>query len=121
MSFNSATFCFSYILTLFIRHFHPEAVEHCERYVMISMFYLIGNTSDYASRNWGNVGSYAVNPIAECLQRPENIQSKGNCFFVFRGGEGFVKFHVYGIVYKMHIKGIFLSIPVILEKFMPRS
>lgn len=32
-----------------------------------------------------------------------------------------VKFHAYGIVYKMHIKGIFLSIPVILEKFMPRS
>lgn len=37
------------------------------------------------------------------------------------GGVDFVKFHVYGIVYKMHIKGIFLSIPVILEKFMPRS
>jgi len=32
-----------------------------------------------------------------------------------------VKFHACGIVYKMHIKDIFLSIPVILEKFMPCS
>ena len=119
MSFNFIAFCFSYIFTLFIRHFHPEAVERWQRHVLVSIFHLMGNTSDYASRNWGNVASYTVIPIAECLQRPENIQNcKGNCFF---GGEGFVKFHVYGIVYKMHIKGIFLSIPVILEKFMPRS
>lgn len=78
----------------------------------------MGNTSEYVFRNWRNVASYTVIPIAECLQGLENIQTKGNCFF---GGADFVKFHVYGIVYKMHIKGVFLSIPVILEKFMPCS
>lgn len=76
----------------------------------------MGKTSERAFRNWGDVTSHAVVPIADCFQRPENIQSKGEFFFL-----DFVKFHIYGIVYQMHIKGIFLSVPVILQKFMPCS
>ena len=30
------------------------------------------------NRNWENIALYAVIPIADYLQRPENIQGKGN-------------------------------------------
>lgn len=75
------TFCFLYIFTLFIRHFHLEALESWQRHVMVSIFCLMGNISDYAFRNGENIASYAVIPIAEYVQRPENIQSKGNFLF----------------------------------------
>ena len=45
---------------------------------MVSTFYLMGNISDYAFRNWENIALYAVIPIADYLQRPETIQVKGN-------------------------------------------
>lgn len=47
---------------------------------MVSIFCLMGNISDYAFRNWENIALYAVIPIADYLQRPENIQGKGNFF-----------------------------------------
>lgn len=71
-------FCCPYIFTLFIGHFHPEAIESWQRHVMVSIFCLMGNISDYAFRNWENIALYAVIPIADYLQRPENIQGKGN-------------------------------------------
>lgn len=40
----------------------------------------MGYTSEYVFRNWRNVASYTVIPIAECLQGLENIQTKGNFF-----------------------------------------
>lgn len=71
------------------------------------------NASDFTFRNWGNIASCAVIPLLNIYKDQSIFKAKAIFYFV--------KFHVYGIVYKMHIKGIFLSIPVILEKFMPRS
>lgn len=76
------TFCFPFIFNLFIRHFHPEAIESWQRHVMVSIFCLMGNTSDYAFRNWENIVSYAVIPIAEYYKDQRIFKAKAIFYFV---------------------------------------
>lgn len=81
LSFNSKTFCFpSYFhsihWTLFIQKQDKVGKDIGGQHIP-----LMGKTSKRAFRNWGDVTSHAVVPIADCFQRPENIQSKGEFFF----------------------------------------
>lgn len=104
-------FCCPYIFTLFIGHFHPEAIESWQRHVMASIFV-------YGKHFWlciQKLGKYCfVCCHSHCwLFTKTRKYSRQRQFFIVLSSM------LVALCTKMHIKDIFLSIPVILEKFMP--